>query len=517
MLNEREQQLFSQLSDPDQQSQAHYAWDEDFQRVILGMLLCDRFFICQSLGLIKPTYFTNEVHQTISRILFEYFDKQSQQPSKIFLKQEMIDKLKSRYENNEDTYQSMRLLYIGELNTVYDYFSRGGVGDVMPGLDSPEAILDKIVAFAKTQAMRQAFSRSLEAIRKAPQADETWAKVDEFLKEAQLVDRQSDLGLNYFETIDDRYVRMLQEEEGAEVFHSGFEPINRGLHGGGLRRGEIGAYMALPGVGKSLALVQASVYNLRDGKKTLYITTEMDQDRVATRFDAMMTLIGQHQLMERKDEVKRALIEDVRDYEDKRRLVIKQFPSGSADVNTFRAYHAQLAMWGFKPDLVIVDYIGDMKDHPGIPTWESRFRILRDLRGFGVEENHCTLTALQPNKSAAELKIEDFIDESKLADSFMQNRVLDAFWTINQTATEQKAAVGRVYVAKTRNGRSKYSFKIKYGFEDQTLTLIDIADDTYRARLSKVQVSASDATEQAVANTVGAWVPSQGERQDTNG
>lgn len=513
MLSEREQELFAQLSNPSQQNQAHFAWDEDFQRVVLGMLLCDRFFICQSLGLVKSNYFTNEVHQLITRLLFTYFDHHKQQPSKIWIKQEILDHLKVRYQNQEDTYQSMRLLYTGELNTVYDYFTRGGVGDMMPGLDSPEAILDKIVAFAKTQAMRYAFSKSLELIRRDAQSDETWSQVDTFLKEAQLVDRQSDLGLNYYETIDERYVRMKQEQEEAEVFHTGFGPINRGLHGGGLRRGEIGAYMALPGVGKSLALVQASVWNILDSKKVLYVTTEMDQDRVATRFDAMFTTIGQHLLMEQKDLVKRALLEAVQDYEDKRRLVIKQFPSGSADVNTIRAYHAQLLMWGFKPDLVIIDYIGDMKDAPGIPTWESRFRILRDLRGFGVEENHCTLTALQPNKSAAELKLEDFIDESKLADSFMQNRVLDAFWTINQTAAEQKAAVGRIYVAKTRNGRSKFSFHIQYDFEKQTLRMWDIASDTYRARMGRVSETAERTTESSLLNTIGNWVPGDGERQ----
>jgi hypothetical protein len=515
MLNEQDQELFAKLSDPNQQSQVHYAWDEDFQRVVLGLLLCDRYFMQQSVGLIKKNYFTNEIHQAIAKVLFEYFDAHKQQPSKIFLKQELIDHLKVRYKHNEETYESMKLLYVAELNLVYDYYTNGGVGDMLPGLDSPEAIINKILAFAKTQAMRQAFAQSLALIRKSPHLDDTWVEVNEILNEARLVDRQSDIGLNYYETIDERYNRMQEEKEsGIEVFHTGFEPINRGLDDGGLRRGEIGAYMALPGVGKSLALVQASVLNVSGGKKVLYITTEMDQDRVAKRFDCMTTSIGHNKLQEQREGVKRALLEGVRDYEDKRRLVIKQFPSGTADVNTFRAYYAQLGMWGFKPDLMIVDYIGDMKDFPGIPTWESRFRILRDLRGFGVESNHCTLTALQPNKSAAELKIEDFIDESKLADSFMQNRVLDAFWTINQTANEQKAEVGRIYVAKTRNGRSKFSFKIKYDFKDQTLRMSDISDDTYRGRMAKVSSKDSDATaEQMAERATRSFTPSEGERQ----
>jgi hypothetical protein len=482
-LNANQQEVLQQLLSLDLDKiaiEGQYRFGEDFQRVIVGMLLCDRFFTVQAEGLIKPDYFTNETHRLVVRLLFEYWYKYKTLPSRVFLTEELTQRLREKE-------SAVCLIYLGELNNIYDFYTRGGVGDLVPGLDSREAILDKIVAFAKTQAIRGAFYQSFNEIKRNPESEEVWTKVDEYYRQARSVDRKIDIGLDYFQTLEERYARLAETGEHDEFFSLGFPEINNCLQGGGLKRGEIGAVMGLPGTGKSLCLVLASIENMLKGHKVLYITTEMDQDRVGTRFDSMLTNIGQHRLMNEKDLVWKALREHVSAYEDKRRLIIKQFPSGSADVSTIRAYHSQLHMYGFDPDLLIMDYVGDMKDFPGVPTWESRFRIVRDLRGFGVEESHCTLTALQPNRGAGDTKEADFLDESRQADSYGQNRVLDLFYTINQTETEQKAAVGRIFLAKVRNGKSRRHFKIGFDYREQTLRIWQISDDVYKMKMSEVK------------------------------
>lgn len=488
-LSERDQQILNQLIDSNTIDQAQYTWNEDFQRVVLGLLLCDRYFFCQSLSLIKPNYFRNEIHQVVSKILLTYFEKYRHLPSKIFIKQEIEDWLGERYTGQKDILDAMLLRYKAEIEIIYEYYTKGGIGDVIPALDSIEAVLDKVTIFARTQAVKYAFHKALELIRSKPESDETWAKVDEIVREARLVNRQIDLGLDYFQTVEERYDRMANAEQYLEVFSTGFDTIDRALYGGGLVRGEIGAVMAKPGTGKSLNLVNATAKNLLNGKKVLYISTEMNQDRVASRFDAVLTSVGQNNLLTFKEDVWKSLKNQTDDYEDKRRLCIKQFSSGSADMNTVRAYQSQLSMAGFRPDLLIVDYPGDMKDYPGIATWESRFRLLRDLRGFGVDENHCTLVAMQPNRSSSQLTIEEFLDEGNQGDSFNQNRVLDLFWTLNQTLNEQKAHLGRVYVAKARNGKCKFHFYIKYGYADQTLYMREITKENYKSILGKASTT----------------------------
>lgn len=514
-LSQVDKSILEKLIDPDQQVQAKYQWDEDFQRVLMGMLLSNRFFLSQSVGLVKPNYFFSEVHQLSCRILLEYFHKYKQLPSKIWMKQAVTDSLREKYQNQDnDTFLTVKLLYTAELNTVYDFYARGGVGDMMPDLDSTEAILDKITAFAKERAVKFAVGKILELVRKAPEAESTWSSVGDIFKEAMLVGPETDLGLDYFNTIEDRYARMANAQETAETFTTGFETIDRSLHGGGLYRGELGAWMGLPGTGKSLALVVASVKNIAKGKKVLYISTEMDKDRIAERFDCQLSLVGQHELLARKEEVWAALRDEVRDYEDKRRLVIKQFPSGTADVNTVRAFHSQCVMNGFRPDIMVVDYPGDMKHPASMPLHQSMQRMCTELRGFGVEEQHLTLVAIQPNRGpSGEMTVNDYMDENRQGDSFGQNRVLDAFWTLNQTAHEQKAALGRVFIAKARNGKSRFSFKIKYGFPTQTLTMEEISDGKYADIMSRIKdTDAGEVVIDKVSAVVKPFEPSEGER-----
>ena len=519
-LNERDQLDYDALIDPNKPvEEPKYPYNDDFLRMLLGTLLCNRFFLCQSVGLIKPIYFRSEVHQNVCRSLFRYFEEYKQPPSKIFIKELMDDYLKKRYPNQDDSYRAIKLLYTTEVNLLYDYYSKGGVGNMFPTLDSTDAILDRISAFAKTQATKAAFAKSIELMRRNPESDETWEKIDQFYREARLVNRNFDMGLNYFETMEDRYARVQADEAAQEVFTVGFRSADAALVGGGLRRGELGAVMAQSGGGKSLYLTWVSGLNVARGKKVLYLSTEMDQDRIASRFDAMLTNIGQHQLILRKEEVWQALRNTVDTYEDKRRLIIKQFPSGTADMAVVRAYYAQSVMLGFKPDLVVYDYPGDMKHQTNISSWDARFNLLQGIRGFGGEEKHCSLIALHPNKSATELTLEEFMDESNTADAFKQDRIFDFFITLNQTKAERKANVGRGFIAKTRDGRSRFDFKIMYHFKDQTLKLQEISHHTYTAEMTKMAEDDTDRTETtidkiSVKGKGTKFEPSDGERVD---
>ena len=276
---------------------------------------------------------------------------------------------------------------------------------------------------------------------------------------------------------------MLKQEEAQERFTSGFKSIDDNLLGGGTHRGEIYSWIGLSGTGKSLALVTAALRNVVQlGKKVLYVSLEMDEDKIAERFDAQISNVEINKLKENKDIIKNALEEQTKDKENKKLLVIKQFPAGSMTVNTLRAYMQQLYMTGFKPDLLIIDYIGEMKDFPNMPTYESRYRIVRDLRGLATEEKICVFTAMQPNKDAREAQKVDgegsgFIDDTNLADSYGQIRPLDGCWSINQMQSEKDAGIARIFVIKHRHGKSRFSFHVEYNMK--TLAMDEISANKY--------------------------------------
>jgi hypothetical protein len=175
----------------------------------------------------------------------------------------------------------------------------------------------------------------------------------------------------------------------------------------------------------------------------------------------------------------------VKDQDDKNLLVVKQFPSGSIDVNDVRSFVSQLNLYGYKPDMVIIDYVGEMKDTPNIPSWESKYRIMRDLRGLAMEYQFCCVTCIQPSKSAADIDSSGFIDEGNIGGSFDQFKPLDGLWSINQTNEEKDGSVGRIFIIKHRNGKSRFHFYVNFNYN--TLSMYECSETKYRITLNDVQ------------------------------
>jgi len=465
------------LSDPDEDgNDVKYSWDEEFQRHIIALVLCDRQFLLQSLDLIKPAYFTNKAHQKAAFLAFNFFKKYRVIAGKDFIVQEIKSSLK---DNKALSY------YIGEINTLYDYFQ--------PGLDAREYLQDKITYFAKIQSVKQAFTNSLKEIDKSPEAEETWTKIYEMMRTAMTTHQNFEVGLDYFKTIQQRYADMVTDEEDKERFVTGLESIDKSINGGGYCRGEIISIVAGSGVGKSVMLACIAGTNLMRGKKGVYISLELAESKVADRMDSILTGFPVQNLYGHRESIFEELanLEGV-DYESKMPLVIKQFPAGTATVNTVRAYISQLRFHGFDPDFVIVDYVGEMADMPGMKTYESREKTVRDLRALATEENVFVATAMQPNRGSKEVQKNQGgrLDDEHLADSFGQIRPLDGCFSIMQNDGEKLLGIGRMYVIKQRDGLSR--FQIYLGFNKENLKITEIHATTYMQALNSHKESVVD-------------------------
>lgn len=475
-LTPEELATLENLTDP-QVVKAKFSWDDTFQRKLMGMLLTDQFMLLQSVDKIQADYFSNEAHVIIVKILLDHFNTHKNIPEKWIIENELKDKLKDRD-------ATIKLHFLAELHSLYDYY--------VPGLETREYLVEKITYFAKVQAVKVAFGKSLEKMTEAPEDEKTWSFVYEQMRQAMLVDRSYTPGVEYFMDLDEMYARMESVFEGKDRFTSGFAPIDDALTGGGLYNGEIGAWIGLPGTGKSLALVRAAVSNVLLGHKVLYLTMEMDELGIMQRFTSQFAKLDINNLRGVKSEVYETISEFKNQWDDPNLLHVKQFPGGQIDVNGIRAFVSQLELRKWKPNLIIIDYVGEMKDDPTVKKYESAYRILRDLRGFGIEKGHCTLTCVQPNSTAAKLEIGQYIDESNIGTSFDQFKPLDAFWSINQQVIEKDAEVARGFVIKHRNGRSKFAFKIGLDYKLGTLDMFAISNEKYREQMNLVQSKKAD-------------------------
>ena len=469
-LTAAQQELLESFSDPEFGDSFPQNWDREFQRNILSMLLLDRYFLIQSTDLIVPEYFSDAVHKTICKILFKYWEEYKELPRKLYILHEI--------ETTVDD-PPRRVACATELNVLYNSYK--------PGLDNRDYLQDNIYNFAQTLQLKTAFSSCLDIMKQYGIRNESegWTKVKSILRDALLFEKNFDEGLNYFDTYHERYDRIQSEESIKDRFVTGFDSIDRNIKGGGLSRGELAAVTAPSGVGKSLFLANVAVRNINRGKCVLYLSLEMKQDKVAERIDTMLTKVPIEELYSKQEKVFEGIESKVKDKlgNDRKLLIIKEFPASSADINTLRAYNSQLVLRGFKPDLVILDYVGEMKDYPDMKTCESRERLVRDLRRFAAEEDVCVFTALQPNRAGKNVSKDSYIDDEHFGDSIGQIRPMDACWSLNQNEEEESIGVLRLWVIKHRDGRSRFWVYLKK--DPRTLTFTEIDKESYKNFCSK--------------------------------
>lgn len=457
-----------------------YNWDLEVQSRILGLLLSEKTVLVQSLGLVQSNYFASESYEIIASCLFSYYGKYNELPTKWALREEVSSRLKERQE-------SVRLYYLSTLDSLYDFY--------VPGLETREYLLNKILTFAKRQSMKLALYEALKKLSETEEkdVDKNLPWIYERLNKAMTLDINYDVGLELFKNLDEFYELARRRNEGQDTFTTGFHYIDQTFKSKGLLRGEIGAWIASPGVGKSLCLCKGSVANVNQDRKVMYISMEMDRVSVASRFLAQFARVSGEKLCDPEVEsmVRKSVAHFLEGRNEQNPLIIKQFPMGAIDVNGIKGYYTSVKTRGWKPDLLIIDYPGEMKHNPLKKTHESAYEILRDLRGFGVEEQHCTLTCIQPNRSASQLEIHQFIDESSIGSSYDQFKPLDALWSINQTMAEKTAEVARGYVIKTRDGKSKVLFKMGFDYNAGTLDVFDLSNESYNDRMNRMKEEVS--------------------------
>jgi len=410
-----------------------YEFNENIQRGMLYLLKSNTDFYLQIVNLVKPNYFEFPVHGKIFSVVRDHYEKYKKLPTDDFIEQE-IRSTKSEKESIHDYTDEIQ--YINRLDT--------------SAIEGGDYYLDLIETFAKREAMKDAIKQSLILI-KENRVEET----EELVRKALTVSRTVDIGQQYFTDTKERWDRTYNAEK-EDKYKTLLPSLNRSLEGG-LGKKELAMVIAPPGVGKSLWLVNQAVQGMMEGRKVLYLSLEMSEDKIAQRFDSVMTLIPQVQLKDPAAQLKvgeRLSIFQSNFPEGK--LVIKEFPCGSATVNTLRALLVQLRNYEeFVPDIIIIDYLELLRPtRENQHEYQAQQRIAEELRGLAMEAKVLVWTATQTNRLGRAVKI---ITDSELGDSYGKIRTCDFAISLNQSEEEFDSGTMRAYVVKSRNGRPRFT------------------------------------------------------------
>jgi len=336
---------------------------------------------------------------------------------------------------------------------VKDYFARIAVTEVIEGVEYVKATA---LDFCKKQKLKEAIMKSVGLLKTS-----SFDEIKEVIDGAMKLGLDNDHGYDYLLDFEERFLIKSRNPQP-----TGWKTIDDIIKGG-LGRGELGVVIAPTGAGKSMALVHIGAAAIKAEKNVVYYTLELLDTTVAARFDSCITGVKLQDLTTFKD----LIYEDVKKL--KGRLIVKEYPTKSANVNKLKQHLEKLRFAGFEPDVIIVDY-GDLLA-PINSYKEKRTEletIYEDLRGL-AQEFKCPLwTASQTNRSGLNAEV---VTMESISEAFNKCFVADFIFTLSRTITDKNNNTGRIFVAKNRNGPDGIVYPV---FMDPANIKIDILAPT---------------------------------------
>ena len=418
-------------------------YGKPFQEKVFQSMLTDVTWTAQMIEVVNPGYFDLKYLSFLCERYFKYYTKYKTFPTLSML----ITIIKEDLSRSKDAVLRDQIIeYLHRMKTNPD------MGDL-------QYVKDKSLEFCKRQAFREALEQSVELIQ-----TEKYESVMNIMKEAISVGMPNSTGHNFFEDIEARFVQI-----NRLVCPTGLDRIDaQDILRGGLGRGELGVIAANTGVGKSHFLVAMGCAAMKVGKNVIHYTFELSEHETGKRYDSNLCDIPSNEVIVRKKEV-------VDKYKEMElgKLIIKEYPTGSASVMTLRNHIEKLTLKGFKPSLVTVDYADVMKSSRAYDSLRHELKLIyTELRNLAVDLNIPIWTASQANKDSSK---SDVVGLENLGESYGKAQVADVVLSISRKPMEKSTGGGRIFVAKNRAGKDGLLFPINI---DTAKSKFEILDDT---------------------------------------
>ena len=318
-------------------------------------------------------------------------------------------------------------------------------------------------------------------------------KIHLTLQKALTIDWNEDLGIEYFDEkeFDNIYDYL---SDSTKRIPLGINLLDSMINGGIPSHTKfLGVFVGQAGIGKTAILSNVAVNAIKAGKNVLYITLEIDKRELKKRFDSTFTGYSLFNILELRQNVKEKLTKS-RNHEKAGRCIIQEFPPSSVSVFDIKNYIKQLEIKKFfKPDVIIMDYLGIMA--PTSPrdcknSYERGKTISEELRRLSSELNIPLLSAVQSTRSTYG---ESNMGMDGIADSIGIAHTADLIISIVQPEDLKENSQMKFEIIKSRISPAGRSGIVN--FDKKTLRIInqvDLKEDDSSSNIIKEMESDKD-------------------------
>jgi hypothetical protein len=230
------------------------------------------------------------------------------------------------------------------------------------------------------------------------------------------------------------------------------------------------------GVGKSLFMCHHASACLVQNLDVLYITCEMAEERIAERIDANLMDLPMEDLKKLPADLYNKKMQKIRK-EYTGRLIIKEYPTATANANHFRALLNDLkTKKNFVPDIIFIDYLNicassRLKMGASVNSYTFIKAIAEELRGLAVEFDVPIFSATQVNRSGFN---NSDVGLENTSESFGLPATADLMFAL--IGTEELEEQGQIMVKQLKNRYNDVSRSKKFvvGIDRSRMKLIDV-------------------------------------------
>lgn len=392
-----------------------------FQIKVLSSLLTHKDFLVNIHDILSEEYWDNQAHKWIVKEILKNYDKYHTTPSMDVLKVELkkID------------------------NEVLQVSVKEQLREAYKASDEDLAyVIEEFSNFCKNQQLKKALLTSVDFLN-AGDYDSIRHLIDNALKAGA----DKNVGHEYNKDVESRY----REDERNPV-PTPWEKINDLLQGG-IGSGDFGLIFGNPGGGKSWSLVALGGYAVKLGYNVLHYTLELGEAYVGKRYDAFFTNISVQEIGKHKAKIENA-VSDLQG-----QLIIKEFPTGQATIHTIKAHIQKCTDQGFKPDLIVIDYVDLLGTRKKTADRKGEIDdIYISTKGLARELKLPVWSVSQVNRAGAK---DDIIEGDKAAGSYDKMMVTDVAISLSRKRQDKVNGTGRFHVMKNRYGMDGITFNVK--------------------------------------------------------
>jgi len=398
----------------------------DYQVRLVAQILTDRKFANSILDIVDPNYFEDPYLRIIAATI-----KDAKQ--------------------QDDVIPDMGSLEIRLLQDITDEFQRKFVLAQVrkikeANLNDTLFIQDTAMKFCKHQELK----KSLKEIQRIiDRDDDNYEECEVILRKALEHGDNKDDGIDVFDNIES-----VLADDFRKPIRTGIKALDE-IMDGGLSKGELAVILAPFGVGKTTMMTKLGNTAMSDGNKVLQIFFEDNPKVIQRKHLSCWSKIDLNSLSLHKEELLQMCENMVNDTkEGKGILKLKKFPSDGTTIPMIRQYIRKLIAQGFRPDIVLLDYIDCVqpsKHHDDANVGEGT--VMRQFETMLSELDIAGWTAVQGNRGSISAAV---VGAEQMGGSIKKGQIGHFIVSIAKTLDQKENGTATMAILKSRFG--KYDF-----------------------------------------------------------